>query len=135
MQQHLAAVLSDCRLMKLDEPLLRPLLGIVICGYTRGGLRLIPFSLSLLHSSSTAGNHVTEAPINPIITNEIMSPHRFLIASFLPILRAGLTASARFTFPISLRFSFDGLGSFNTHSGTGEPDWSRTFATLFHGIS
>jgi len=74
-------------------------------------------------------------PSIPMITNETMSPHRFLIASFLPILRAGLTASARFTFPISLRFSFDGLGSFNIHSGTGEPDWSRTFATLFHCIS
>jgi len=107
--------------MKLDEPLLRPLLG-VVCGYIRVRLCLFPFSLSLLLSSPTAGNHVTEAPINPITTNEIMSPHCFLIASFLPILRAGLTASARFTFPISLRFSFDGLGSFNIHSGTGEPD-------------
>ena len=60
----------------------------------------------------------------------IMRPHRFLIASFLPILRAGLTASARLTFPICLRFNFDGLGSFNIHSGTGEPDWRRTFAML-----
>jgi hypothetical protein len=59
-----------------------------------------------------------------------MTPHRFLIASFLPILRAGLTASARFTFPICLRFNFDGLGSFSIHSGTGEPDWRRTFAML-----
>ena len=63
-----------------------------------------------------------------------MSSYRFLIASFLPILRAGLTISARFTFPIPLRFSFDGLGSFSIHSGTGEPDWERTFAMLLHRI-
>lgn len=69
-----------------------------------------------------------------IIMKLIMSPHRFLIASFLPILRAGLTTSARFTFPISLRFSFDGLGSFSIHSGTGEPDWRRTFAMLLYRI-
>ena len=75
-----------------------------------------------------------ERPSIFVVTNEIMSPHRLLIASFLPILRAGLTASARFTFPISLRFNFDGLGSFSIHSGTGEPDWRRTFAMLFHRI-
>jgi hypothetical protein len=63
-----------------------------------------------------------------------MSPHRFLIASFLPILRAGLTASARFTFPIALRFNFDGFGSFEIHSGTGEPDCRRTFAMLFYRV-
>jgi len=74
-------------------------------------------------------------PSIPVVTNETMSSHRFLIASFIPILCAALTASARFMFPISLHFSFDGIGSFNIHSGTGEPDWSRTFAMLFHGIS
>jgi hypothetical protein len=63
-----------------------------------------------------------------------MSPHRFLIASFLPILRAGLTDSARFTFPIVLRFNFDGLGSLKIHSGTGEPDCRRTFAMLFYHV-
>jgi hypothetical protein len=61
-------------------------------------------------------------------------PHRFLIASLLPILRAGLTNSARFTFPISIRFNFDGLGSFSIQSGTGEPDWERTFAMLLRRV-
>jgi len=65
--------------------------------------------------------HCNKASISEI-TSGIISPHRFLIASFLPILRAELTASARLTFPISLRFNFDGLGSFDIHSGTGEPD-------------
>ena len=68
------------------------------------------------------------------LRNKQMSSYRFLIASFLPILRAGLTISARFTFPIPLRFSFDGLGSFSIHSGTGEPDWERTFAMLLRRI-
>ena len=63
-----------------------------------------------------------------------MSPHRFLIASLLPTLRAGLTNSARFTFPISIRFNFDGLGSFSIQSGTGEPDWERTFAMLLRRV-
>lgn len=61
-------------------------------------------------------------------------PHRFLIASLLPILRAGFTNSARLTFPISIRFNFDGLGSFNIQSGTGEPDWERTFAMLLRPV-
>jgi len=62
-----------------------------------------------------------------------MSSHRFLIASPLPILRAGFTDSARFTFPICLRFNFDGLGSFKIHSGAREPDWRRTLAMLVEG--
>ena len=42
-----------------------------------------------------------------------------------------LTASGRLTRPIFLRFIFDGLGSFVTHSGTGDPDCNSTFATLW----
>lgn len=61
-------------------------------------------------------------------------PHRFLIESLLPILRAGFTNSARFTFPISIRFSLDGLGSFSIQSGTGDPDWERTFAMLLRRV-
>ena len=41
-----------------------------------------------------------------------------------------LTASGLLTRPICLRFIFDGLGSFVTHSGTGDPDCSSTFAIL-----
>ncbi len=69
-----------------------------------------------------------------ILTERIKLPHRFLIASLLPILRAGLINSARFTFPISIRFNFDGLGSFSIQSGTGEPDWERTFAMLIRRV-
>ena len=43
---------------------------------------------------------------------------------------AWLTASDRLTRPICLRFIFDGLGSLATHSGTGDPDCSSTFAML-----
>jgi hypothetical protein len=41
-----------------------------------------------------------------------------------------LTASGRLTRPICFRFIFDGFGSFATHSGTGDPDCSSTFAML-----
>lgn len=44
-----------------------------------------------------------------------------------------LTASGRLTRPICLRFIFDGFGSFTTHSGTGDPDCSSTFAILGDG--
>ena len=80
--------------------------------------RRLPAIMSLAHTSGQRTR------------NKQMSPHRFLMASLLPILRAGFTASARFTFPICLRFNFDGLGSFSIHSGTGEPDWRRTLAIL-----
>lgn len=52
------------------------------------------------------------------------------MAWFLPIERALFTTSGRLTLPISRLFILDGLGSFNIHSGTGEPDCSSTFAML-----
>ncbi len=52
------------------------------------------------------------------------------MAAWRPILRAVLTVSARATFPICLRLSLEGLGSFVIHSGTGEPDCNKTFAML-----
>jgi hypothetical protein len=93
------------------------------------------FSQSLLLSSLATSNHVTGANISFHThgSNKVAS-HLFLIASLLPILRAGLTNSVRFTFPISIRFNFDGLGSFSIQSGTGEPDWERTFAMLLRRI-
>jgi hypothetical protein len=33
-----------------------------------------------------------------------------------------------------MRFNFDGLGSFSIQSGTGEPDWERTFAMLLRRV-
>lgn len=38
--------------------------------------------------------------------------------------------SARFTLPISFRFIFEGLGSFEIQYGTVDPDCNRTFAML-----
>jgi hypothetical protein len=88
------------------------------------------FPQRLLLSSLATGNHVTGKLSAFLLTDRTKLLHRFLIASPLPIFRAGLTNSARFTFPISIRFNFDGLGSFSIQSGTGEPDWERTFAML-----
>lgn len=56
------------------------------------------------------------------------------MASLLPILRASLTVSARFTLPISRLFILDGFGSLSIHSGTDEPDCRMTFAILKNGV-
>jgi len=60
----------------------------------------------------------------------LRATHRFFKARLRPIVLALLTTSGRLTRPICLRFIFDGLGSFTTHSGTGDPDCSSTFAML-----
>lgn len=54
----------------------------------------------------------------------------FLIAVLLPIRLAAFTVAVRRIFPICLRFILDGFGNFRIQSGTGEPDWRRTFAML-----
>lgn len=64
------------------------------------------------------------------LATRLVETHFFLIASLRPTLLALFTASARFTLPIWRRFIFEGFGSFKIHSGTDEPDCSKTFAIL-----
>lgn len=90
----------------------------------------------LLFSSLRARNHVPAIVIDPQrlfaapSRDGSVETHLFLIASLRPILLALFTASARFTLPIWRRFILDGFGSFIIHSGTVDPDWSKTFAIL-----
>lgn len=98
--------------------------------------RLLDVWRHLLFSSLRTRNHVPAIVIDaqrlfaaPSRDGSVKT-HLFLIASLRPILFALFTASARFTLPIWRRFILDGFGNFIIHSGTVDPDWSRTFAIL-----
>ena len=90
--------------------------------------------MALLFPPLAACNHV---PVDISKSSQRCGPieraentRLLFMASSRPMRRAGLTASARLTLPICLRFSLEGFGSLTIQSGTEKPDCMMTFATL-----
>lgn len=101
----------------------------MLCLHRRFSLLLrLPALGTRNHLASHRRTHPVAQLISVLGTFE--TTHRFFKARLRPIDLALLTVSGRLTRPICLRFIFDGFGSLITHSGTGDPDCSSTFAIL-----